>query len=86
MADSNNSPKPQRKRARKADGSFKGDNPITPGLNEAWEPTPIESVLPKQKYAPAPKVAGISNHTAGQYGSKPKVTKPGINNITTTYS
>jgi hypothetical protein len=86
MADSNNSPKPQRKRARKPDGSFKGDNPATPGLNEAWEPTPIESVLPKKKYAPLPKVGGISNNTAGKYGSKGKVTKPGINNITTTYS
>ena len=85
MTDSNK-PLPKRRRARKPDGSFKGDNPTTPGLNEAWEPTPIESVLPKKKYAPAPKVAGISNNTAGKYSGKSKVTKPGINKITTTYS
>jgi hypothetical protein len=85
MTDSNKLPQ-KRRRARKPDGSFKGDNPTTPGLNEAWEPTPIESVLPKQKYAPAPKVAGISNNTAGKYSGKSKVTKPGINKITTTYS
>ena len=85
MTDSNK-PLPKRRRARKPDGSFKGDNPATPGLNEAWEPTPIEAALPKEKYAPAPKVSAPSNGTAGKYGAKPKVTKPGINNITTTYS
>ena len=27
----------KRKRARKADGTFKGDDKSTPGVNEAWE-------------------------------------------------
>ena len=29
--------KPKRKRARKADGTFKGDDKSTPNVNEAWE-------------------------------------------------
>ena len=27
----------KRRRARKADGTFKGDDKSTPGVNEAWE-------------------------------------------------
>jgi hypothetical protein len=30
-------PKPKRKRARKADGTYRGDNKSTPNVNEAWE-------------------------------------------------
>ncbi len=82
---SNNQP-PRRRRARKADGSFQGDNPTTPGLNEAWEPTPVDTLLPKEKYAPTPKVTGIGNNTAGKYSSSPKVTRPGLGKVTTTYS
>ena len=29
--------KPKRKRARKADGTYKGDDKSTPNINEAWE-------------------------------------------------
>ena len=29
--------KPKRKRARKADGTFRGDDKSTPDVNEAWE-------------------------------------------------
>ena len=29
--------KPKRKRARKKDGTFKGDDKSTPNVNEAWE-------------------------------------------------
>ena len=29
--------KPKRKRARKADGTYKGDDKSTPNVNEAWE-------------------------------------------------
>ena len=86
---SNNNPAPKRRRARKPDGSFKGDNPTTPGLNEAWEPTEIEASLPKQtlsKYAPKEKITGATANTAGKYSTKPKVTKPGLGKITTTYS
>ena len=38
---------PSAARARKPDGKFKGDNPATPGLNEAWEATDIAEALPK---------------------------------------
>lgn len=79
-----NKPQPRR-RARKPDGSFKGDNPSTPDLNEAWEPTPVDAALPKEKYAPAPKVTGVGNNTAGKYSSSPKVTRPGLGKITTTF-
>lgn len=86
MTDSNNKPLPKRRRARKPDGSFKGDNPTTPGLNEAWEPTPVDSILPKEKYAPAPKVTKPSNSSAGKYEKKPGVTRPGLGKITTTFN
>ena len=29
--------KPKRKRARKADGTYRGDDKSTPNVNEAWE-------------------------------------------------
>jgi len=85
--DNNNSPqKPQRKRARKPNGSFKGDSPGTPGLNEAWEPTEmIEAVKEKEvKYSVQQKVDGTSNPTAGKYAKKGKV-RPSFGNITTTF-
>lgn len=78
-------PAPKRRRARQPDGSFKGDNPATPGLNEAWEPTPIEAALPKEKYAPKEKISTVSSNSAGKYSSGSKVTKPGLGKITTTY-
>ena len=34
----------KRRRARKPNGEFQGDNPDTK-LNQAWEPTPIEPAL-----------------------------------------
>nr|AKH48869.1 primase/helicase [uncultured marine virus] len=79
------SPQPKRRRARKPDGSFKGDNPSTPDLNEAWEPTPIEAVLPKEKYAKKDMISTTSSNSAGKYGSSSKVTKPGLGKISTTY-
>lgn len=83
--DSNKKPQPRR-RARKADGSFKGDNPTTPDLNEAWEPTPVDTALPKKSYAPKAKVNGPGNNTAGKYGKTARVTRPGLGNVTTTFS
>ena len=74
------------KRARKSDGKFKGDNPATPDVNEAWEPIDVAPALPKEKYAPAKKVGGISNNTAGKYGKAPKVNRPGIGKAHTTYN
>ena len=62
-----------RRRARKADGKFKGDNPDTP-VNEAWEPVEAEAGLPKEKkYSVKPKVNGMSSDSAGKYGKKEKV-------------
>ena len=76
----------RRKRARKPDGKFQGDNPTTPELNEAWEPTDVsEVVTPKEvKYEVKPKVGGTSKSTAGKYGKKPKVT-PTFGKVTSTY-
>ena len=37
-----------RTRARTKKGEFKGDNPLTPDVNEAWEDTPVAT-----KKAPA---------------------------------
>lgn len=78
---------PKRRRARKPDGKFKGDNPATPGLNEAWEPVGIEEALPKKenKYAVKQKVSGTSDDTAGKYSKKSKV-KPTFGQVYTTYN
>ena len=88
MADNNsNSPQqPKRRRARKPDGSFQGDNPTTPGLNEAWEPTDVAEVVKEKevKYTVQPKVTGTSEPTAGKYAKKGKV-RPSFGNITTTF-
>ena len=76
-----------RRRARKTDGTYKGDNPVTPGLNEAWESTDIEAALPKKegKYTVKPKVSGTSQDSAGKYGKKGKV-KPTFGKAHTTYN
>ena len=64
----NQNKKSPRKRARKPDGKFKGDNPLTPDVNEAWEPTEIESTLPKKKdYSVKKKVNTLSTNSAGKY-------------------
>ena len=77
-------PRPARRRARKADGKFQGDNPATPGVNEAWEPTEVESALPKKKdYSVKQKIGGPSSADAGKYGKKPK-TRPTFGNVTRT--
>ena len=81
-------PTPKRRRARKADGKFKGDNPSTPGLNEAWEATDIAEALPKENaYAVQQKVSGTSEPTAGKYSKKDKIRPRGtFGNVTTTYN
>ena len=90
MPNSNNSKspdQPKRRRARKSDGTYKGDNPATPGLNEAWEPTPIEREVGEKTvaYSVKPKVQGTSNPTAGKYAKKGKV-RPTFGNVTTTFN
>ena len=81
-----NPQKPQRKRARKPNGSFQGDNPTTPGLNEAWEPTDVAGVVKEKevKYSVQTKITGTSEPTAGKYAKKGKV-RPSFGNITTTF-
>ena len=78
-------PSPQRrKRARTPEGQYKGDNPATPDLNEAWEPTDVAEALPKKNsYSVRQKVTGTSEPTAGKYGKKPKV-RPTFGNVTST--
>ena len=69
--------KPARRRARKPDGKFQGNDPSTP-TNEAWEPIPLEREVGKKdvKYGVKQKVSGTSKDTAGKYGKKPQVKNP----------
>ena len=84
--DNNNKPQPRRRRARKSDGTFQGDNPATPGLNEAWEPTDVAEVVKEKevKYTINQKVTGTSEPTAGKYSKKQKI-RPTFGNVTTTF-
>ena len=78
--DSNPQP---RQRARKANGKYKGDNPNTKDLNEAWVPTDIEAALPKEKdYSVRKPIEGTSQASAGKYGKKPS-TRPTFGTVTT---
>ena len=62
---------PRRSRARQSDGTYRGDNPQTPGLNEAWVATEVETGLEKEvKYTVKPKVTGTTNETTGKYTKK----------------
>ena len=81
-----NSPAPKRRRARQPNGAFKGDNPATPNINEAWEPTELaETVKEKEvKYNVQTKVDGTSKGTVGKYGKKGNV-RPSFGNITPTF-
>ena len=73
----------KRRRARTSEGKFIGDNPNTPDVNEAWEPTEVSQALPKKsKYQIKPKV-NTSNKTAGKYSKKPTV-RPTFGKVTTT--
>ena len=85
MTEPLNNPANKRRRARKPDGSFKGDNPTTPGLNEAWESTAIERALSTEEvtYAVKKKVDGSSKPTAGKYAKKGKI-RPTFGNVTST--
>lgn len=74
--------KPARRRARKADGKFKGDDPTTPNVNEAWEPTEVVSALPKTKdYSVKPKVGPSGD--AGRYSKKQSV-RPTFGKVSST--
>lgn len=74
--------KSPRKRARKPDGTFMGDNPLTE-VNEAWEPVEVSTALPKKtKYGVKAKIS-TSGKTAGKYSKQPQV-KPTFGKVTTT--
>ena len=75
--------KVSRKRARTADGKFIGDNPLTPDVNEAWEPTEVSEGLPKKNPYSVKKKISTSNKTAGKYSKKSTI-KPTFGNVTTT--
>lgn len=79
-------PQQNRRRARKSDGKFKGDNPATPGLNEAWEPVAIEEAVGEKTvdYSVKTKVEGTSVNTAGKYAKKRKV-QPTFGTVTTKF-
>lgn len=80
-------PKPQRRRAKRSDGTFEGNPQSAPDVNTAWEPTEVsEALIDKDvKYSVKPKVEGTSNDTAGKYSRKPKV-RPTFGAVYTTYS
>jgi hypothetical protein len=79
-----NSNQPQRRRARKTNGTYQGDNPNT-SVNEAYEPSEIESGLEKKiDYSIKTKVDSISDASAGKYEKKEKI-RPSFNGISTTY-
>lgn len=84
MTDSNQAAS-KRRRARKPSGEFKGNDPSTPNVNEAWEPTPIEDALSTNEvtYGVKQKVEGTSKSTAGKYSKKDKI-RPTFGNVTST--
>ena len=73
--------KPTRRRARKPDGTYQGNNPATE-TNEAWEPVEIQDSVGEKKvdYSVKQKVDGTSNASAGKYSKKPKV-RPTFGNV-----
>jgi len=56
-----------RKRARTKKGEFRGDNPSTPDINEAWEDTTVAT-----KKAPAKKKAATKPVTKKAPATKAK--------------
>ena len=74
--------KPARRRARKPDGKYQGDNPET-SVNEAWEPIEVDQAIGEKTvdYSVRPKVGGTSEPTAGKYSPKPKV-RPTFGSVT----
>ena len=77
----------KRRRARKVDGKFKGENPSSPYLNEAWEPTAVDEALPKKDKNNLVKqqVTGSSQGTAGKYSKKTNV-RPTFGQVHTTFN
>lgn len=63
-----------RKRARDKDGLFKGDNPETPEVNEAWTETPEAPETLEEK--PSVKPAEVELKTSEKEGQKPAPAAP----------
>ena len=74
--------KPARRRARKADGKYRGDDPTTT-VNEAWESIETEQAVGEKTvdYSVRQKVSGPSEPTAGKYSPKSKV-RPTFGGVT----
>ena len=78
-------PQPKkRRRARKPDGKYQGDNPVTTA-NEAWEPVEVMQEVSEKtvKYGVTQKVSGTSGGTAGKYSKQSRV-RPTFGSVTTT--
>ena len=74
--------KPTRRRARKADGKYRGDDPTTT-VNEAWESVEIEQAVGDKSvdYSVRQKVSTTSESTPGKYAKKSKV-RPTFGSVT----
>lgn len=74
--------KPGRRRARKPDGKYRGDNPTT-SINEAWEAVEVDTAIGEKSvdYSVRQLVDGTSEPTAGKYSKKSKV-RPTFGNVT----
>ena len=74
--------KPARRRARKSDGKYRGDDPTTT-VNEAWEPVEVEQAVGEKTvdYSVRQKVSAPSEPTAGKYSPKSKV-RPTFGSVT----
>ena len=82
MPQDNSQPANKRRRARKPNGSYKGDTPETP-RNEAWDPIELDEEVSSGVvgYSVKTKVEGTSKSTAGKYGKKPKI-RPTFGSVT----
>ena len=80
------SPAPKRRRARKPDGKFQGDNPSTPA-NEAWVAEDVSREVGEKTvdYSVKQKVSSTSSSTPGKYSQKPKV-RPTFGKVHTTFN
>ena len=54
-----------RKRARTKKGEFRGDNPSTPNINEAWEDTSVATKKAPAKKKAVTKKAPVAKAKAG---------------------
>ena len=77
-----NKPAPKRRRARKSDGTFKGDIPGTKA-NEAWVSTDISTEVKEEKEVDVTVVQEVDS-TSQKYAPKEKI-KPTFGKVSTSY-